>query len=499
MDAKRITAIVLSVILLAALAFSITWGVINFNKVKDGLSGSGLYTQDDVTSAYDDGYNTALDNKQEYEDLIAEYRDKLSDYELIKKELVVSKDNIDGLNDKVFELKNYIAECESLIDKMKAENYQLSNQIKNLENINANLLQSVNAYIQFIASISIIEERYVVTFMFDDTVYSILLVPDGNKVEIENPVSTEYTIFLGWSLSQDGELIDLNEIKITADTVIYAKIIRKYDVNFILDYEIYEHHIIEKGDTITATTPPSTNRRMFKGWSLDGVNVIDITDFPINEHRNFFAVVENRYEVKFVYTRHSPYLSTTTLRTQYVGKSDTVGVPNPPQFSGYRFDGWLLNGVTRVSDPSTYKLTSDAVFVAKYVANSVTVSNPYRFGSNGMFSQFNILSYLSNNGHGYVRNMQMLKTFNVVVRVYAGSHNGATYNLNQNNFSVYRVPCWGINEWYAKGTLFYSVGLLANGYLQLQLTFEGSSMLNNSMFSGCTLEIVSVSFTLNDF
>lgn len=40
-------------------------------------------------------------------------------------------------------------------------------------------MQSVNAYIQLISSISIIEERFVVTFMFDDTVYSILLVPDG--------------------------------------------------------------------------------------------------------------------------------------------------------------------------------------------------------------------------------------------------------------------------------------------------------------------------------
>ena len=105
MSAKKIIAIVLSVVLLGVSAFSIAWGVINFNKVKDGLSGTGLYTQDDVQNAYEDGYGTALDNKQEYENLIAEYRDKLADYEIIKKELAVSKDNINELNEKVYNLQ----------------------------------------------------------------------------------------------------------------------------------------------------------------------------------------------------------------------------------------------------------------------------------------------------------------------------------------------------------------------------------------------------------
>lgn len=499
MNAKQITAIVLSVILIAVSAFSITWGVINFNKVKDGLSGTGLYTQDDVTAAYEDGYGTALDNKQEYEDLIAEYRDKLSDYEIIKKELAVSKDNINELNEKVYNLQTYVAECEALIDKMKAENYQLKNQITNLENINANLMQSINAYIQLISSMSIIEERFVVTFMFDDTVYSILLVPDGEKVQIENPKSTEYTIFLGWSLSLDGELIDLNEIEITADTVIYAKIIRKYDVNFILDYEVYEHHIIERGDTITATTPPSTNKRVFKGWSLDGVNVIDVTNYPITEHRTFFAVVETRHEVKFIYTRHNPYQSTYTLSTQYIGKSDTISVPTPPTFNGYTFNGWLVNGATRVSNPATYDLKGDTVFTASYTAKHTSVSNTYHFGSNSMYSQYNILTYLSNNGHGYVTNMQMLKNFNIYVRVYAGRVKGAGFTLSPNNYSVNRYQCDSINDTLAKGNLFFTVGLQANGYLQLQLTFEGSSLMSNSIFSGCSVEIVSMSFQMIDF
>lgn len=499
MDAKKIIAIVLSGLLLAMTALSIAWGVINFNKVKDGLSGTGLYTQDDVQNAYEDGYGTALDNKQDYEDLIAEYRDKLADYEIIKKELAVSKDNINELNEKVYQLQKYAAECEALIDQMKAENYQLKNQITHLETINANLMQSVNAYIQLISSMSIIEERFVVTFMFDDTVYSILLVPDGDKVEIENPKSTEYTIFLGWSLSLDGELVDLNEIEITADTVIYAKIIRKYDVNFILDYEVYEHHIVEKGDTITAKTPPSTNKRVFKGWSLDGVNVINVTNYPITEHRTFFAVVETRHEVKFVYTHHSPYQYTTILSTQYIGKSDTLRVPTPPAFSGYTFSTWLINGdeTKTTSNPANYTLTGDTVFVAKYVAKYISFSSTVRVSTSNMTGQYSIFNYLSNNGHGYVNNLLQLKNFAITVRVYAGRMNGATYTLTNSNMYMNRIACDSLNETLAKGTLYFSIGLMANGYMQMQFTFEGTSLLSTSIFNG-SFEILSMSFTMDE-
>ena len=500
MTAKRIIAIVLSALLLAVSVFSLVWGIINFNKVKEGFKGSGLYTQTDIDAAYEDGYGEALGNKQEYEELIAEYRDKLADYEIIKKELAVSKDNINELNEKVYSLQTYIAECETLIDKMKAENHRLQSQIKNLENINANLMQSVNAYIQLISSISLIEERFVVTFMFDDTVYSILLVPDGEKVQIENPQSTEYTIFLGWSLSLDGELVDLNEIEITADTVIYAKIIRKYDVNFILDYAVYEHHIVEKGDTITAKTPPSTMKRVFKGWSLDSVNVIDVTDFPIMEHRTFFAVVETRHEVRFVYTRHYPYLSTVNLSTQYVVKSDMLQVPVPPVFNGYYFDGWLLNGTSPISDPTNCVLTGDVVFTAKYMPMSRGVSYTQSFyKASTMLRQTNVIDYLKNNGYSYITNMQMLIRYSVTVRLYVGNHSGRIVTLDQSYSYIPKTPCESFDELMAKGTLLYSLGLTANGDVQLFLSFEGSSLLSNSVFDHGSAEIISASFTMRDF
>ena len=187
------------------------------------------------------------------------------------------------------------------------------------------------------------------------------------------------------------------------------------------------------------------------------------------------------------------------MSTQYIGKSDTVRVPTPPTFSGYSFNSWLVNGVTRVSDPAAYELKGDTVFTANYTARSVSVSNTYRFGSNGMVCQYNILNYLSNNGHGYVQNMQMLKNFNIVVRIYAGRMNGATYYLNQSSYVINRIACNIIHETFAKGTLYFSVGILANGYIQMQLTFEGTGLLNTNMYDGCSVEIVSMNFQPVDF
>ena len=67
MSAKKIIGIIVSVVFIAAFVFVLVWGIINWNKVKDGLSGSGLYTQEDIQKSYEDGYNTALADKEEYD------------------------------------------------------------------------------------------------------------------------------------------------------------------------------------------------------------------------------------------------------------------------------------------------------------------------------------------------------------------------------------------------------------------------------------------------
>ncbi len=51
---RKVLTIIFSILIVAAFAFVLTWGIINWSKVKEGMAGNGLYTQDDVQNAYED-------------------------------------------------------------------------------------------------------------------------------------------------------------------------------------------------------------------------------------------------------------------------------------------------------------------------------------------------------------------------------------------------------------------------------------------------------------
>ena len=67
METKKVLTIVFSLLIVFAFGFVLTWGIINFNKVKDGMSGTELYTNEDIEKSYQDGYDTALKDKDEYD------------------------------------------------------------------------------------------------------------------------------------------------------------------------------------------------------------------------------------------------------------------------------------------------------------------------------------------------------------------------------------------------------------------------------------------------
>ena len=56
---RKVLTIIFSILIVGAFAFVLTWGIINWSKVKEGMAGNGLYTQDDVQKSYEDGYSTA--------------------------------------------------------------------------------------------------------------------------------------------------------------------------------------------------------------------------------------------------------------------------------------------------------------------------------------------------------------------------------------------------------------------------------------------------------
>ena len=108
MDTRKVLGIIFSILFVGAFTFVLCWGIINFNKVKESMSGTAIYTQEDVNNAYQDGYDTALTDKAEYEELINSYRDTIT----------TLNDNISQLNSQILTLKNNNQDCQNQINNL---------------------------------------------------------------------------------------------------------------------------------------------------------------------------------------------------------------------------------------------------------------------------------------------------------------------------------------------------------------------------------------------
>ena len=369
----KITMAIIAVIAIIGTSVGGFWVAFNFKTL---TAKSAIYTTKDLENAYADGVQEGQGNitglqsqittlNESIAILSAQKEQKQVQLDAVVQELLnsqLSNDQkqqlINELNNNVYELSQYVAMLNEMIIGLQVENADLQRQVRELIEIRDSLLQAIYAYEQLIAAMPIIEQRFVVTFMFDDTVYSILLVPDGEKVIIESPISTEYTIFLGWSLTLDGALVDLLMWTPDADTVLYAKIVRKYDVTFVYENTTHFYKLATKGDIVTTSAPQSTDRKVFKGWSLNGVDIINPATRQIWEHTTYFAVTKTRYCVDFI-------VHGETYNTQWVEEGSFATPPTVDVF-GYRFDYWKYIGVQ--INQEMLRIYFDKTFVAKTTA-----------------------------------------------------------------------------------------------------------------------------------
>ena len=126
METKKILGVIFSILFLGAFAFVLTWGITNFNKVQDAMSGTQIYDAKDLDNAYKDGYNTALKNKDEYDELINSYRDSITSL----------NDSISQLNSDKSNLQTSIRDYEAqmiTLTEIKTQNEST------IENLNATL------------------------------------------------------------------------------------------------------------------------------------------------------------------------------------------------------------------------------------------------------------------------------------------------------------------------------------------------------------------------
>ena len=212
---------------------------------------------------------------------------------------------------------------------------------------------------------------YSVVFKYEDTTLKTETVKSGNYATAPTASSTAYKVFNGWKVN--GVMKDVSEYRITADTVFVADITYKYDVKFMADGKVHNSQIVEKHAKPTVPSNPTKTNYVFVGWSVDGTNTVDVSKYMIVGNTTFTAIFRvDKFTVTFKN-------GSTTISTQEVTNG---GYATRPNFDTETFKGWTVNG-TDIVNISTYKITGNTTFAAKFGTWTLLQNEAYHAYSDG--------------------------------------------------------------------------------------------------------------------
>ena len=217
---------------------------------------------------------TILDNKATIENLnlrISELEDNKSVNETLIAEL---RGQLDDLNEQNNLLVNEISEYETLIEKNNKTITQLQN--------------SISYYEEYIQGLETEDEVFAI-FVVENEIFNIQKLNKNGLAYLETePTFAENATFNGWVVND--EIVDLTSYYLSCNTTFIADITYTYNVNFIVDDEIYSTQTFVENNFATAPEVPTKDGYVFVGWSLDGVNIIDLSTYPITSNISFIAL-----------------------------------------------------------------------------------------------------------------------------------------------------------------------------------------------------------------
>ena len=395
METKNVLGIIFSLLFVGAFAFVLSWGIINFNKVKDGMSGTGVYTKEDINKAHEDGYNTALTDKEEYVNLIVSYRDTIT----------TLNDNISQLNSQIATLTKNNKDYTNQLAQLNEQKANLQSQVDNLTAIktnNENTIASLNTQIASLQSqvanltnsgedkseqITILNNQIT---NLQNTISQLQTTNDLNEntiTSLSNQVTSLNTQIVNLnnqiaeltltSLNSQNQVNALNN-KITElqkSVAYYESYIASLEsgeqvvATFEFDGSVYNIQIVNKGSKLSVTTPTSTAYKVFNGWTVNG-EAIDLTTYTINANTKIVADVTYKYDVKFM-------VDETIYSSQIVAKNTCVTLPTAPTKEGREFLGWSLNGVDIIENITSEQITANTTYFAVFDEFKYTVTFVY--------------------------------------------------------------------------------------------------------------------------
>lgn len=375
MSTKKIIALVVSLVLLAALAGGITWAVINFDKVKAGMDGTGLYTKADIEKSYEDGYQKALEDKEQYENLIQQYRDTVTEL----------SDTIAQLNSEVTSLTNTNRDMELSVTNLERHKTELEKSVNELTDIksqNEDSIASLNAQvIELLAQVGELtqsdghkkEEIDNLTAQITSLNSIVTQLQNTNNLNLStieslNEQITTLNNNINSMLAQgtqnqntinalNGRISDLEK-----SVAYYQQLVAamqngdKAVATFMYNDAVYNVQVVDKMTTVTVPDPNSTPYLLFNGWSVDGETPINLATYTINENTTFTALITYRYDVRFLY-------ESTEYGSQIIEKGNYANIDAPANTAYKEFMGWSLDGniIINIAD---YPITQNTTFYA---------------------------------------------------------------------------------------------------------------------------------------
>lgn len=377
METKKVLSLIFSIIFVCAFGFVLSWGIINFNKVKDGMSGTELYTKEDLNNAYNDGYDTALKDKDEYTELINGYRDTIT----------TLNDNISQLNSQINILTNNNKDYKNQVTNLESQKSNLQSQVNNLTTIKSNNEETITQLNSQITTL----QKEVAELEKDNENKDTTIEQKNSQIaslqatvsqlqrtnELNNDTITSLNNQIASLNSQISDMtmqIQNNSSNVTAlnnkiaelekSVSYYEQYIANLEngeqvvATFEFDGSVYNIQVVNKNSTVSVVNPTSTDYLIFNYWTVGGER-IDLSTYQITTNTKIVANVTYKYDVKFM-------VDDTVYNSQFVVKNGYATIPTNPIKGGYEFDGWTTNGVDIISNINTTMVTQNTTYVAKF-------------------------------------------------------------------------------------------------------------------------------------
>ncbi len=263
----------------------------------------------------------------------------------LQKTNTLNLSTIDNLNNQVINLNSQISALNLKLQQNNSSVSDLNNKIADLE-------KTVAYYEEYIAGLEN-ATQVVATFEFDGSVYNIQILNKGDIVSVTTPSSTDFVQFNYWMVNE--QQVDLATYPVNENTKFVANVTYKNYYEFLVDGEMYDNGYTLSGSTLNLISVPVKDGFEFVGWSIDGVNVVDLNDYVITKNTTFNALFVQLHTVEFIVD--GQVVSTQSVRNGEFAKN--IEVENTDYIT---FNYWTVNG-SRI-DLSSYAISASTTFVA---------------------------------------------------------------------------------------------------------------------------------------